>query len=108
MDNKPALTISRALEYLGEKKISPQELTEACYRQIERLNPTLNAFITVIDPQDALKTQRRDGSAGSSISLANIPIVIKDLFDIAGICTTAGSKFFAERIAQEDAFVVEK
>ncbi len=108
MDNNTALTISRALEYLREKKISSQELTEACYRQIERLNPTLNAFITVIDPQDAHKAQLGDGNASSSKVLANIPIAIKDLFDVAGIRTTIGSKFFAEKIAQEDAFVVDK
>src|SRR5215208_4648844 len=108
MDNNTALTISRALELLREKKISPQELTESCYRQIERLNPTLNAFITVIDPQDALTTQFRNGDADFSHALANIPIAIKDLFDIAGIRTTVGSKFFAEKVAQEDAFVVDK
>ena len=108
MDNKTALTISSALELLREGKISSQELTEACYHQIERLNPTLNAFITVIDPQEALKIQGRDGNADSSSALAHIPIAIKDLFDIAGIRTTVGSKFFAEKIAQEDAFVVDK
>jgi aspartyl-tRNA(Asn)/glutamyl-tRNA(Gln) amidotransferase subunit A len=108
MNNKPVLTISRALELLREKKISAQELGEACYRQIERLNSTLNAFITVIEPQDSLHAQGRNGNANSSKELANIPIAIKDLFDIAGIRTTVGSKFFAERIAQEDAFVVEK
>jgi len=108
MDNNTALTISGALEYLRDKKISPQELIETCYSQIERLNPTLNAFITVFDPQDALNAQRREGNNGSANELTDIPIAIKDLFDIAGIRTTVGSKFFAERIAQEDAFVVDK
>ena len=47
MDNLNSLTISTALEALREQKISPQDLTAACLHQIERLNPALNAFITV-------------------------------------------------------------
>jgi aspartyl-tRNA(Asn)/glutamyl-tRNA(Gln) amidotransferase subunit A len=108
MDTTNALTLSSALELLRGKKISSQELAEACYRQIERLNPSLNAFITVIDLQDALKSQLPGDNASSSNALRGIPIAVKDLFDTAGIRTTAGSKFFAENIPQEDAFVVEK
>jgi aspartyl-tRNA(Asn)/glutamyl-tRNA(Gln) amidotransferase subunit A len=108
MDTTNALTLFSALELLRGKKISSQELAEACYRQIERLNPSLNAFITVIDLQDALKSQLPGDNASSSNALRGIPIAVKDLFDTAGIRTTAGSKFFAEYIPQEDAFVVEK
>src|SRR6266508_1333754 len=108
MDTTNALTLSSALELLRGKKISSQELAEACYRQIERLNPSLNAFITVIDLRDALKTQLPGDNASSSNALHGIPIAVKDLFDTAGIRTTAGSKFFAENIPQEDAFVIEK
>ena len=108
MDTINALTLSGALELLRGKKISSQELTEACYRQIERLNPKLNAFITVIDLQDALNAQIPDDNASSSNALRGIPMAVKDLFDTAGIRTTAGSKFFSDNIPQEDAFVVEK
>ncbi|HEX9384907.1 MAG TPA: amidase [Anaerolineales bacterium] len=108
MNTIKALTLSSALELLREKKISVQELTEACYRQIERLNPKLNAFITVIDLQDALNAQLPGDSAPSSNALRGIPIAVKDLFDTAGIRTTAGSKFFAENIPEQDAFVIEK
>ena len=108
MDPINALTLSAALELLRGKKISPQELAEACYQQIERLNPKLNAFITIIDPQDALRAQLPGDNASASNALRNIPIAVKDLFDTAGIRTTIGSKFFAENIPQEDAFVVEK
>jgi aspartyl-tRNA(Asn)/glutamyl-tRNA(Gln) amidotransferase subunit A len=108
MDTINALTLSSALELLRGKKISSQELTEACYHQIERLNPKLNAFIKVIDLQDALNAQIPADNASSSNALRGIPIAVKDLFDTAGIRTTAGSKFFAENIPQEDAFVVEK
>ena len=107
MDNLPFLTISDALELLQQKKISTEDLARACSRQIEKLNPKLNAFITVIDPEEALKSQYVPNSA-SSLTLRGIPIAIKDLFDLAGVRTTIGSKFFAENIAAQDAFVVEK
>jgi aspartyl-tRNA(Asn)/glutamyl-tRNA(Gln) amidotransferase subunit A len=108
MNNLPSLTISTALESLRQQKTTAQELVEVCSRQIERLNPELCAFITVIDPQDALKAQtfadnHRDGNA-----LRGIPLALKDLFDTAGVRTTAGSTFFADHVPEQDAFVVER
>ncbi|HUE99918.1 MAG TPA: amidase [Anaerolineales bacterium] len=108
MDNINALSISDALELIRGQKTSSLELAEACSRQIERLNPKLNAFITVIDPQDAINAQILTNNTSSSNSLRGIPIAVKDLFDTAGIRTTIGSSFFAENIPTQDAFVVEK
>jgi aspartyl-tRNA(Asn)/glutamyl-tRNA(Gln) amidotransferase subunit A len=108
MDNLDTLTISSALEALRAGKTSPQLLAEACHRQIERLNRALNAFITVIDPQDALNAQLLPTNHTSTNDLGSIPIALKDLFDTAGLRTTAGSKFFADNIPKQDAFVVEK
>ena len=103
MDNPNSLTISTALESIRTGKISPQDLASACLRQIERLNPTLNAFITVSNVTPALAP-----GVNAGVTLSGIPIAVKDLFDIAGIRTTAGSKFFADHIPESDAFVVEK
>lgn len=108
MDNPDTLTISNALESLRGGKTSPQHLAEACHRQIERLNPTLNAFITVIHPQDSLNAQLLSTDHPPTNELLGIPVAVKDLFDTAGIRTTAGSRFFAENIPEQDAFVVEK
>jgi len=102
------LTITDALELLG-RDITPQDLTEACHNQINRLNPTLNAYITVISPQDALNAQQPPlTTAALYRALRGIPIAVKDLFDVEGILTTAGSIFFSDNIADQDAFVVEK
>ena len=122
MDDLNSLTISTALEALRGQKISPQDLTAACIAQIERLNPALNAFITVIPapPQTRVERPTEPSSNASephtrptqsltrAITLKGIPIVVKDLFDTAGIRTTAGSKFFMDNIPEKDAFVVEK
>ncbi len=78
------------------------DLAAACYRQIERLNPTLNAFITVIPPE------KEPLPPSGSVPLYGIPVAVKDLYDTRGVRTTAGSKFFADNIPQEDAFVVQK
>ena len=107
MNDLTSLTISSALELIRRKKTSPQDLALACLRQIERLNPTFNAFITV---NDLLPNERKPDSINNPLAntLRGIPIAIKDLFDTAGIRTTAGSKFFADYIPGSDAFVVEK
>jgi len=108
MDNTQTLTIFDALGGLQEQKTSPRDIAEACSRQIERLNPKLNAFITVIEPKDALNAQLPGSNAPASTALRGIPIALKDLFDTAGVRTTAGSKFFADNLPEQDAFVVEK
>jgi aspartyl-tRNA(Asn)/glutamyl-tRNA(Gln) amidotransferase subunit A len=102
------LTITSALEALHGQTATAQSLAEACHRQIERLNPTLNAFITVLDVASALEMQLPAGVHPFTSALRGIPIALKDLFDTAGVRTTAGTKFFSENIPDTDAFVVEK
>jgi len=103
------LTITDALDSLGRGEFSPQDLVEACYNQISRLNPKLKAYITVIPPQDALDAQQPPlTTAALYRALRDIPIAVKDLFETEGILTTIGSKFFADYIPKQDAFVVEK
>ena len=102
------LTLTSALDALHTGKITAQELTEACFRQIERLNPQLNAFITILDVHSALEAQIPATVHPVTSALRGIPIALKDLFDTAGIRTTAGSLFFSDHIPKTDAFVVEK
>ncbi|HSJ87885.1 MAG TPA: amidase [Anaerolineales bacterium] len=101
-------TITSALEALHRGNATTQDLAEACFRQIERLNPQLNAFITVIDVQSALEAQLPATVHPLTSALRGIPVALKDLFETAGIRTTAGSKFFVDHIPENDAFVVEK
>ncbi|MEP7136505.1 MAG: amidase [Chloroflexota bacterium] len=110
MDNLHTLTISNALDLLRGQKISPQDLAAACFRQIERLNPELKAFITICDPQAPVNPQPSVQTIPVALAnaLRGIPIAVKDLFDTAGVRTTAGSKFFTDNIPDTDAFVVEK
>ncbi len=104
MKNQTDNSLTFLSDLIKNKDISASDLALACYRQIERLNPMLNAFITVIPPDmDApppMGTRRGP--------LYGIPIAVKDLYDTKGIRTTSGSKFFADNIPIEDAFVIQK
>jgi len=94
---------------LRRKEISPVEITRRCLETIERLNPTLNAFITVTS-ESALAEARqaeveilRGNWRGA---LHGIPLALKDLLDTAGVRTTAASALYKDRIPTQDAEVV--
>jgi aspartyl-tRNA(Asn)/glutamyl-tRNA(Gln) amidotransferase subunit A len=103
-----------ALEQLCRREFSAVELTETCLSQIERLNPTINAFITLtpeLARQGAMQADallKVQPSGLEKFALLGMPIALKDLFETAGIRTTAGSKFFIDHIPTEDAQVVRK
>ena len=100
--NSKSLSLTDQRDLVKSSEKSASDLTSACYRQIEKLNPTLNAFITVIPPEP------QEFPQSGSMPLQGIPVAVKDLYDTKGIRTTGGSKFFADRIPTEDAFVVQK
>src|SRR5258706_1572706 len=104
-------TLQQASGQIRSGKISPVELTRACLDRIERFNPRLNAFITVMTEQ-ALAQAREleaEGRAGNWRSpLHGIPIGLKDLIDTAGVKTTCASAVFANRVPAEDAEVVRR
>jgi aspartyl-tRNA(Asn)/glutamyl-tRNA(Gln) amidotransferase subunit A len=108
------LTLSTAIEALRRREFSSLELTETCLRQIERLNPAINAFITPtpeLAVQAALQADvllSLQPSNLNDLALLGIPLALKDLFETAGVLTTAGSKFFAANIPAEDAEAVLK
>jgi aspartyl-tRNA(Asn)/glutamyl-tRNA(Gln) amidotransferase subunit A len=106
--------ISTAIEQLRRGDFSALALTEACLRQIERLNPTINAFIT-LTPELAVRGAMQadvllanQPSNLNELALLGIPLAIKDLFDVVGVRTTAGSRIFGETIPGEDSQAVLK
>jgi aspartyl-tRNA(Asn)/glutamyl-tRNA(Gln) amidotransferase subunit A len=106
-----ALTLVEVAELVRKKTVSPVELTHACLARIERLNPSLNAFITVT--ADSALAEAREAESEVQRGkwrgpLHGIPIALKDLFDTAGIRTTAASGVFKDRIPKEDAEVVRR
>ena len=80
------ISIAEASDLLRRKQISPVELTTSCLARIEQLNPTINAFITVM--HDSALAQAREAEqeihAGNWRGpLHGIPIGLKDLIDTA-------------------------
>jgi aspartyl-tRNA(Asn)/glutamyl-tRNA(Gln) amidotransferase subunit A len=105
------LSLSEASELVRARKVSPIELTAACLTRIERLNPVLNAFITVTAEQaaaDALRAEAEIMKGQWRGPLHGIPVGLKDLFDTAGVKTTGGSAQFVDRVPAEDAEVVRR
>ena len=105
------LSIREASELIRRRKISPVELTRAYVARIERLNPALNAFITVT--AESALTEARAAEADAQRGtwrgpLHGIPIALKDLFDTSGVRTTAGSAVFKDRVPSQDADVVRR
>lgn len=104
-------SLAETAEQIRRKKISPVELLRECLETIDRLNPTLNAFITVTADSalaEAKKAEQEVQSGNWRGPLHGIPIGLKDLIDTAGVRTTAASAVFRDRIPTEDADVVKK
>ncbi|HWW15769.1 MAG TPA: amidase [Candidatus Dormibacteraeota bacterium] len=104
-------TISELAPRLRQKQVSPVELTGACLERIEKLNPLLNAFITVT--ADSALAEARAAEIEISRGewrgpLHGIPIALKDLIDTAGTRTTAASRLFGHRVPAEDAEVLRR
>jgi aspartyl-tRNA(Asn)/glutamyl-tRNA(Gln) amidotransferase subunit A len=96
---------------IHEQTISPVEVVEACLNRIETLNPTLNAFITVMadDARAQAKAAEAEINAGQWRGpLHGLPVAVKDFFDTAGVTTTAGFEQFKDRVPESDAEVVKR
>jgi aspartyl-tRNA(Asn)/glutamyl-tRNA(Gln) amidotransferase subunit A len=104
-------TILQTSQLLREGSLSPVELTEDCLARIEKLNPRLNAFITVTaeSARSEARTAEVEIRSGKWRGpLHGVPIALKDLIDTAGVRTTAASAMFKDRIPPEDAEVFRR
>jgi aspartyl-tRNA(Asn)/glutamyl-tRNA(Gln) amidotransferase subunit A len=111
MNDRTGLALSEASQLVRSKKVSPVELTHECLSRIERLNPKLNAFITVTADSALAEARRAEAEIQGSRwrgPLHGIPIALKDLVDTAGVHTTAASELFKDRVPTEDAEIVHR
>jgi aspartyl-tRNA(Asn)/glutamyl-tRNA(Gln) amidotransferase subunit A len=105
------LTLAEAATLVRDRSVSPVELTRAMLERIERLDAQLASFITVTAGpalDEARAAEQRLGSRSALRPLHGVPIALKDLFDTAGVRTTAGAKILADRVPQTDATVVAR
>jgi len=104
-------TIVELAPRVRRKEISPVELTRACLERIEKLNPTLHAFLTVTADSalaEARKAEIEISRGEWRGPLHGIPIALKDIIDTANTRTTAASALFEHRVPTEDADVVRR
>ena len=106
-----ALTIAEVSSRIRKKEISPVELTERFLERIHRLNPLLNAYVTLTEDQARAEAQAAEAEIKKGKyrgPLHGIPVSIKDNLATQGVRTTAGSKILSEWVPDFDATVVKR
>jgi aspartyl-tRNA(Asn)/glutamyl-tRNA(Gln) amidotransferase subunit A len=105
------LTVAEAAERIRRGTLSPVALVEACLSRIEDLEEKVQAWVTV-DRDGALSAARqceREASGGQFRGpLHGIPVGVKDIFYVAGLRCTAGSKVMADFVAPFDATCIAR
>ncbi|WP_234082638.1 Asp-tRNA(Asn)/Glu-tRNA(Gln) amidotransferase subunit GatA [Azonexus sp. R2A61] len=105
-----AKTLKQLSQALAAKEVSSVELSTLFLERIERLNPEINAFVTV-DREKTLKMAAEADAriaAGTAGPLTGVPIAQKDIFCAEGWTTTCGSKMLANFVSPYDATVIDK
>lgn len=105
------LTARELAAKLRAKEISAREVMEAHLAQIERVNPAVNAIVTLL-PERAMAGAAEADEAlarGADVGpLHGLPIAHKDLVDTKGIRTTYGSPIYADYVPERDALIIER
>jgi amidase len=103
------LSASELRRRVGRRELSPVEIVEACLARVERVNPAINAVVTLneraLDDARALEREAAHGNIGP---LCGLPVGIKDVTPVAGLRTTYGSPVYADNVPAEDALVVRR
>ena len=89
---------------IRSREVSPREVVGAFYDRIEEFNPKVNAIVTLLERDEALRL----ADAVPEGPLHGLPIAVKDLEDTAGMRTTYGSKLFEHHVPERDSILVER
>lgn len=105
------MSLIEQAEAIRTRELSPVEVVDAVLDRIERLNPRLNAYCTVV--ADAARQQAKEAEVmvmrgDTRGPLHGVPIGMKDIMLTKGIRTTFGSKMYEHFVPGEDATVVER
>jgi len=97
-------------ELIRTRKVSPVEVAEAHLQQIEKLNPALNAIVTLApDVMDRARAAEETLMRGdNSGPLHGVPVTIKDTIETAGLRTTSGSVIRKDHVPEDDAPAVAR
>ena len=108
----PWLPATELAALIRKKKVSPVEVVDAVLERIARINPRLNAFVTLTDEQarrDAKAAERALMKKGAALGpLHGVPFSVKDLVITKGVRTTFGTPLYRDNVPTEDAPMVER
>jgi len=96
---------------IRRKEVSAREVMAAHLARIERLNPKVNAIVTLVADRaiaDAARADELTARGGETGVLHGLPVAHKDLVDTAGIRTTRGSLFYRDHIPDRDGLIVTR
>ncbi|MBI3964903.1 MAG: amidase [Chloroflexi bacterium] len=105
------LSAAELADRIARRELSPVEVVEAHLARAERLNPELNAFLTVTADHAraaARQAEQELATGGPRGPLHGVPFAVKDIVATRGIRTTMGSRLYADFVPDEDATVVER
>ena len=109
--NPADLTATAARALIGSRALSPVDLMEACIERIETLDPVVNAMVgrrfdeALVDARLAAERVARGDPLGP---LHGVPVAIKDIQNVVGLPTTAGSIGLKDRMPEEDSGIVAR
>jgi amidase len=104
-------SVSGIVSRVRRHDLSPVEVVQASLKQIERVNPSINAFIEVCGGEAlvaARAAEDRVMKGGDLPSLLGVPLSLKDCFDLAGHATRTGSLLREHEIAQQDSWAAAR
>ncbi len=105
------LTLAQLRESLRKRELSPVEVIEAYWRRIGRVNPDINGFVMQFEAESraAARVAEEKLMRGEADGpLHGVPVTVKDSFDVAGVPTRCGSRFWGLTPAAEDATAVAR
>jgi aspartyl-tRNA(Asn)/glutamyl-tRNA(Gln) amidotransferase subunit A len=107
----PEVGIAGLSSLIRARQVSPVEVVEAALERIAAVDKKLNAFITVTadEARAAARVAEREIAGGTWRGpLHGIPVALKDLFAVAGVPTTNGSRIFKDAVSPHDATVTAR
>ena len=111
MSEFPFLSARELAALIRTRSASAREIMQAHLRQIERVNPKVNAIVTLVAEQALANARKADDELAHGLNLGplhGLPVAHKDLFETAGIRTTFGSRIYKDHVPDRDAIIVER
>ncbi len=111
MSDLAGLSLTEAARRLRSREATAAELVNACLARVEQWEPHIQALVTVLGEQAIGRAEQADRELAGGRwrgPLHGVPVVVKDLIDVSGAPTEAGSEILAGSIAAADAVVIAR